>query len=1166
MSLISRAGLSWLWELLSFLALVSVGGCQSSAPPSSAEKQGQAAFTLRQITPEEAAVILSDLELGTAASGAEPDTVVVSGLPAEIEKASVVLALIDTNEPFVAGTLAPAALVRSLPSNEQIAEAIGNIAVGTFTHPPGLSHQARAIIDVHGEAVVAVAPARVWPQIRAVTELGPQAREDPTRLPREQTASNREHSRPKDQPTESVITTTVLPDDQTVSPPASAKAKEPNEAARPAAVARESPQLSRSGQRETPRPQLSTVQPLGGSTEVIRGVLKPASRIEKAATTSPVETPISFPNGDDVLELSLPEKIELAQLLDLAGTYLNLDCIYEPEKVGNQMITLKLHSKQRSEMRVKDLYCLLETVLKFKGLVMTRREGNFVTIVPTAEALEVDPQLVDPNNRSLQAGDIVVTRIFDLQYADVTSVANMLQTMKLSVAVSPVADTRTLFVTCYAHRMARVEQLVDLLDRPGKSREFRFRQLKYTMAATLSRKLLALAQELQGITVTIGATDTNPATPAPSPRRPSQSSAEAKGSPSAPGPAIYLDTDERTNRILMIGPSEELETVEGLIDTLDIRQQDLRTIQVYAFEHVEASSALDKLLQLGVVDRTEHGTPRTTKAAAGSGSAAETGPGEKPQAILLETTNSLLVNATAQQHEQVEDVIRYIDVAPQDKRTLKIYYIKHVDAQDVARKLQQLQAVDSVAAPAPRAAKITQAGGPVQATPAVLANSTEPAATDDSQLVVLETTNSLLVNATAQQHQRIQAIIDQVDTEATKEMIPYEIYFLENQDPEQMAAVLGKLIHETVTSTDGKVEKVVPKTEEPITIIPDKNTFSLIVRANRKDQDWIAGLVERLDKRRPQVLIDVTLVEITEMDTFTYDLTAIASATDLAHGSGLTGTLVPGQTPVTSADVTNKLNASGNSHFAEFESSGGALTAFYGDKHINLLLQAMQTKNYGRILAKPKILVNDNEPGLIKTADTTYVAKKSSIPVTSGAGGTQTSLIQTAVDYQSYEAGITLNITPHISQGDLLRLDIQLERSDFRPTGSLEEKPPDKTSSELKTTVFAPDASTIILGGLLRLNQSKGGSKVPLLGDIPLIGGLFRSVDNRDNQNKLYIFVKTEIIRPAGLYGGEASELKAVSRKDREALEKHERQFQNYQSWPGVKSKPMEPAKVLDAR
>ena len=158
-----------------------------------------------------------------------------------------------------------------------------------------------------------------------------------------------------------------------------------------------------------------------------------------------------------------------------------------------------------------------------------------------------------------------------------------------------------------------------------------------------------------------------------------------------------------------------------------------------------------------------------------------------------------------------------------------------------------------------------------------------------------------------------------------------------------------------------------------------------------------------------------------------------------------------------------------------------------------------------------------------------------------------------------------MNITPHISQGELLRMEIELTRSDFRETED-PEKPPNQTASELKTTVFVPDASTIILGGLLRLNQNKGGTKVPILGDIPLIGGLFRTINNRDLQSKLYIFVKAEIIRPTGTLRQEMGQLETLSQRNREAFEKHEREFQGYQSWPGVKSAPVDPPKVLEAR
>jgi general secretion pathway protein D len=263
-----------------------------------------------------------------------------------------------------------------------------------------------------------------------------------------------------------------------------------------------------------------------------------------------------------------------------------------------------------------------------------------------------------------------------------------------------------------------------------------------------------------------------------------------------------------------------------------------------------------------------------------------------------------------------------------------------------------------------------------------------------------------------------------------------------------------------------------------------------------------------------------------------------------------------------SGNLVSKLTSSSRNRFVDLQADSGSGIGFYGDRHINALLTAMQQKNYGRVLAKPKILVNDNMEGVISTTDTTYVTKTSSIPVTTGAAGQQTSLIQTATEFEPFDAGITLTIMPHISEGDLLRLDINLIRSDFGIISG--EKPPDKTQSEINTKVTVPNGCTIILGGLLKLNQSKGGSKVPILGDIPLVGGLFRGVNNSDIQKKLYIFVKAEVIRPEDTAYAK-SDLERISERNRQAFEQHEDQFQKYQDWPGIKPKPIDPLKVLEA-
>ena len=172
-----------------------------------------------------------------------------------------------------------------------------------------------------------------------------------------------------------------------------------------------------------------------------------------------------------------------------------------------------------------------------------------------------------------------------------------------------------------------------------------------------------------------------------------------------------------------------------------------------------------------------------------------------------------------------------------------------------------------------------------------------------------------------------------------------------------------------------------------------------------------------------------------------------------------------------------------------------------------------------------------------------------------------------------YEAGITLTITPHISKGDQLRLTMTLTRTDFRRRddyiitsreGDIKgPTPPDLLTSDVTTTVTVPDRSTIILGGLEKLTQSKGGTKVPVLGDIPLIGGLFRSTANSDIQSRLYVFVKAHILRPGEKATGE-SDIEAVSAHNRATFEKYEAQMQTYENWPGIKPKPMDPARILE--
>jgi general secretion pathway protein D len=365
------------------------------------------------------------------------------------------------------------------------------------------------------------------------------------------------------------------------------------------------------------------------------------------------------------------------------------------------------------------------------------------------------------------------------------------------------------------------------------------------------------------------------------------------------------------------------------------------------------------------------------------------------------------------------------------------------------------------------------------------------------------------------------------------------------------------------TTEEEKDAKIVTTTkrrrlEDEIIIIAEPKTYSLIVYANKENQQWISMLIDQLDNYRPQVLLDVTLVEVTKNEEFTLDLDMVSKFPKFVAGGSMDY-------------LTAKIQPFPVNQIAEAVSIGGSGSAFYADEHIQALLTAMHQKGYGRILARPKLLVNDNEEGTITSEEEQTIVSPTTevIPGTAATAPTAA----TSVNLATYTAGITLIITPHISKGDQLRLAMNLTRTDFRrredyvitsQDGEISgPTPPDLLTSDVTTTVTVPDRSTIILGGLEKLTQNKGGTKVPLLGDIPLIGGLFRGTANTDVQSRLYVFVKAHILRPGEEPTGE-TDLEVVSAHNRATFEKYEAEMQAYQGWPGMEPQPMDPLRVLE--
>ncbi|NIA16765.1 MAG: hypothetical protein GWO86_00275 [Planctomycetes bacterium] len=936
-------------------------------------------FTLNNISAQEGREYLKKLAIGeTVLPIPGTRAMSVTGNSLELVRAATVLNLVDSEEKYLIKKIALKD-TDSIPGYEELSrKLVPAISIGSLISRPGGKSAARAIVDRRGDELVIVATRQRLPEIiRAI-----------------------EHFQNED--------IAAAAASQAINVPVPAE--------------RQAGQQSKNIVADVNRllPEMTITEQTGRNN--------PAPPPDNNAYQK-----MLIPNGDDPVNIDLPEKLEIVQLIDIVGKLLNLDYLYDETKVkGN--VTVKIQGK----MRVRDLYELLENVLKFKGLVMSR-SGNLVTIVPTANALDTDPVF---SAGGIRPGDVVVTRIFRLNYITTAAAKKTLTEMKLGANINEIPESGTLIITEFAFRMGRIERLLQLVDVPGEARIFRLRELKYTLVTSLVPKLQEMAGRLGAISITV-AKKATPAKPvrsrrarAAKPAKPSQTATTIQKS------EVYIDYDERTNRVLMIGRKGELAMVEELIDALDVPQQDLRMLHEYKIKYVGIEDVVDALTELNII-----GGSKKIKTGGGP-------PVKKGSAA-----------ATA--------LLRGVD---------------------------------------------------------------EP------QVVQMESANSLLVNATPEQHIRIAQIVSYVDREADKISIPYRIYRLENQEPDDLADVLNNLIEKTIKDPKGKIQKKITR-EEDIAIIADQKTFSIIVYASKKNQEWIGELIKALDIRRPQVLIDVSLVEITRNDQFTYDLNLLANARRaVTDSTGLAGTVMTA--------VTGDILEGGYDK---------KLSGFYSSDNIQALLTMITTKGYGRVLAQPKILVNDSEEGTIETNQKTYISEETqSFPTTSTNGGTPIPV--KSITWKDYNAKINLTITPQISEGDLLRLTIKMVREDFGKgeTGA----PPDLTTSNVNTVVTVPDGSTIILGGLNKLNQNKSGSKIPFLGDIPLAGGLFRSVDNSNIEKRLYIFVKANILRPDTEEG--MNPLREISRKNKAAFEKAEDDFQKHKDFPGIEPTVFEPRRVLE--
>ncbi|MES2640047.1 MAG: type II secretion system secretin GspD [Myxococcota bacterium] len=549
--------------------------------------------------------------------------------------------------------------------------------------------------------------------------------------------------------------------------------------------------------------------------------------------------------------------------------------------------------------------------------------------------------------------------------------------------------------------------------------------------------------------------------------------------------------------------------------------------------------------------------------------------GPSAKVIAYAPTNTLILTDAAYNIRRVYRIIKQMDVAA-PRSHLEVIPIRFATAADVERILEEVYGVAAAASTTTAAAASTPAarrrGRAAEAEPAATSSATNVGSEGAfiSKIIADERTNSLILMANDEAIAKVKELVAQVDVDidpSSRSQI--HVIYLDHANAEEVASVLTNLSQgtggssgssrSTGTGTAAQRRSTTggtgtqqrggagsfgggaggsqgggnnfPRPFEPggavgsegatsgvaaafdsgaVRITADENTNSLVLLASPEDFRVIKSVIDRLDIPRRQVYVEAVVLEIGSEDNLDlglsyhfgkptadgglmYGRTGFGDANSLSLSADALSGLAMG---LLGAPISVVTQTAAGPVSLEIPAFGVAINALASNSAVN-------------ILSNPNILVLDNEEATIS------VGRNVPFPVSAGldSNGNQ---IQS---FQREDVGIVLQVTPQINENNYVTLEMSLEVAEVEEgTGSAEDGGFITSKRETENVVVVRDNQTIVIGGLIGSTTTEGETKVPILGDIPLLGVLFRGKKNVERKTNLLIFLTPHVINePADL-------------------------------------------------
>jgi type II secretion system protein D len=473
-------------------------------------------------------------------------------------------------------------------------------------------------------------------------------------------------------------------------------------------------------------------------------------------------------------------------------------------------------------------------------------------------------------------------------------------------------------------------------------------------------------------------------------------------------------------------------------------------------------------------------------------------------------TNSLMVAAPPAVMEVIAAIVTDLDNTSAGSRKVEWFRLQNADARAMAEVLQDLFSLQQqgdrlVLVPTQQDADEPLDGAP---TGPAFNNTTLtpiPDTRKELSITIDARTNTLLVSGTEEYLNMVRSVVEELDgIEATERL--QLVYKLRYAKAEEVESTLARYFEEESTkvrSTLGPSQSgsLTRQLEQEVTVVGDGKSNKLVVSTSPRYAEIVQSIIEELDAAPPQVMIQVLLAEVTLDQSRQWAMDF--NAGPFGGNQWKFGSLGAGAGVATALGVANLAISSND---------------------FNVLIRALEVQGKLEVLSNPQVTVNNNEKALIQVGE--------DIAIVTGVERLDNG--NTRSDVERRDVGIILNVTPSISGDGFVRLEIAPEISSVsqRTTQISEDfEAPIITTRKVDTVVTVKDGQTIVIGGLIQQTQEDRRTKVPLLGDIPLVGNAFRSVQVENIKTELLV-----ILTPKVVPGDSASAIDLQSRWTRHEI------------------------------